>query len=146
MKRTPIAQLFANSQQLGGTTVTVCGWVRSIRDMKNFGFVILNDGSCFNDVQVVMNRETLANYDDIAAQNTGASLKVTGELKLTPDAKQPFEIAAQSIEVLGASSPDYPLQKKRATTEFLRTIQHIRPRTNLFRRVPHPFGCGNGHS
>ncbi|KFI69347.1 asparagine--tRNA ligase [Bifidobacterium magnum] len=135
MERTHIAQLFANSQELGGQTVTVAGWVRSIRNMKNFGFVILNDGSCFNDLQVVMNRETLANYDEIASQNTGASLKVTGTLKLTPEAKQPFEIAAESIEVLGKSTPDYPLQKKRATPEFLRTIQHIRPRTNLFRAV-----------
>ncbi|RSX55930.1 asparaginyl- tRNA synthetase [Bifidobacterium dolichotidis] len=135
MKRTTIAQLYADSQQLGGTTVTVAGWVRSIRNMKNFGFVILNDGSCFNNLQVVMQKDALDNYDEIAAQNTGASLKVTGTLKLTPDAKQPFEVAAESIEVLGTSTPDYPLQKKHATPEFLRTIQHIRPRTNLFRAV-----------
>ena len=129
--RTTIAQIFADAQQLGGQQLTVAGWVRSLRDMKTFGFVTLNDGSCFNNLQVVMNRETLANYDDIAAQNVGAALICRGELALTPDAPQPFELKATSIEVEGPSAPDYPLQKKRHTVEFLRTIQHLRPRTNL---------------
>ncbi len=135
MERTTIARLFADSQILGGTTVTVCGWVRSIRDMKNFGFVMLNDGSCFKDLQVVMSRETLANYDEIASQGVSAALIVTGELKLTPEAPQPFELQAAQIVVEGPSAEDYPLQKKRTSIEFLRTIQHLRPRSNLFRAV-----------
>ena len=135
MDRIKIAQLYADAQDLGGKTVTVAGWVKSVRDMKNFGFVTLNDGSCFKDLQVVMNREALENYDEIAHQNVSAALVCTGELKLTPDAPQPFELAATDIVVEGVSAPDYPLQKKRATVEFLRTQQHLRPRTNLFRAV-----------
>ena len=135
MNRTKIAQLYAQAEQLGGQSVTVAGWIKSVRDMKNFGFVTVNDGSCFRDLQIVMNRETLANYDDIAHQNVSAAIVATGELKLTPDAPQPFELTAATIEVVGASAPDYPLQKKRATVEFLRTQQHLRPRTNLFRAV-----------
>ncbi len=135
MNRTKIARLYADAEALGGQTVTVAGWVKSVRDMKNFGFVTLNDGSCFKDLQVVMNRETLANYDEIAHQNVSAALVCTGTLKLTPEAKQPFELTAETIEIEGPSAPDYPLQKKRATVEFLRTQQHLRPRTNLFRAV-----------
>ena len=135
MQRTKIRTLYTDAQSLGGATVTVAGWVRSIRDMKNFGFVTLNDGSCFKDLQVVMAREKLDNYDEIAAQGNGAALIVTGELKLTPDAPQPFEVQAATIVVEGASAEDYPLQKKRTSVEFLRTIQHLRPRTNLFRAV-----------
>ena len=135
MNRTKIAQLYADAESLGGQTVTVAGWVKSVRDMKNFGFVTLNDGSCFRDLQVVMNREALDNYDEIAHQNVSAALICTGTVKLTPDAPQPFELSATSIEVEGTSAPDYPLQKKRATVEFLRTQQHLRPRTNLFRAV-----------
>ena len=135
MNRTTIASIFANSQALGGQTLTVAGWARSIRDSKAVGFVALNDGSCFNNLQVVMDRETLPEYDAIAAQNVGAALVVTGTLVLTPEAQQPFELKATSIEVEGPSAPDYPLQKKRHTVEFLRTIQHLRPRTNLFSAV-----------
>ena len=135
MDRTRIAQLYADAEELGGTQVTVAGWVKSVRDMKNFGFVTLNDGSCFKDLQVVMSREALANYDEIAHQNVSAALICTGTLTLTPKAKQPFELTAETIEVEGASAPDYPLQKKRATVEYLRTQQHLRPRTNLFRAV-----------
>ena len=126
---------FVEVEALGGTTVTVCGWVRSIRDMKNFGFVTMNDGSCFKDLQVVMNREAVANYDEIAASGVGAALIVHGTLALTPERPQPFELQAATIEVEGPSGPDYPLQKKRTSVEFLRTIQHLRPRTNLFRAV-----------
>ena len=135
MNRTKIAQLYADADAFAGKTVTVAGWVKSVRDMKNFGFVTLNDGSCFKDLQVVMDRATLENYDEIAHQNVSAALVCEGVLKLTPDAPQPFELAAESIRVEGASAPDYPLQKKRATPEFLRTQQHLRPRTNLFRAV-----------
>ncbi len=132
MERTHIARIFADQESFGGKTVTVCGWARTIRDMKNFGFVELNDGSCFKNLQVVMEAEKLSNYKEIAAQNVGAALIVKGTVTLTPQAKQPLELKADVIEVEGASTPDYPLQKKRHSVEFLRTIQHLRPRTNLF--------------
>ena len=132
MERMRIAAIFADQESLGGKDVTVCGWARTIRDMKTFGFIELNDGSCFKNLQVVMSAEKLANYKDIAAQNVGAALIVKGTVVLTPDAKQPLEVKAHSIEVEGKSTPDYPLQKKRHSVEFLRTIQHLRPRTNLF--------------
>ena len=132
MSYTKIAAIYADSQALSGQSVTVGGWVRTIRDMKTFGFIELNDGSCFRNLQVVMDANSLENYKDIAAQNVGAALIVTGTVVLTPEAKQPLELKATSIAVEGASSPDYPLQKKRHSVEFLRTIQHLRPRTNLF--------------
>ena len=135
MDRIKIAQLYADADRFAGERITVAGWVKSVRDMKNFGFVTLNDGSCFKDLQIVMEREALANYDEIAHQNVSAALVATGVLRLTPDAPQPFELAATEIRVEGPSAPDYPLQKKRATVEFLRTQQHLRPRTNLFRAV-----------
>ncbi len=135
MDRTRIAQLYAHMDEFGDKTVTVAGWVRSIRDMKNFGFVVLNDGSCFKDLQVVMNREKLANYEEVAALTVGSALIITGELALTPDRPQPFELQAKTIVVEGAAQPDYPMQKKRQTREFLRTQQHLRSRTNLFRAV-----------
>ncbi|MBR5381155.1 MAG: asparagine--tRNA ligase, partial [Oscillospiraceae bacterium] len=127
-----IAGIFADAESFRDKEVTVCGWARTIRDMKNFGFIELNDGSCFKSVQVVFSRDTLPNYDEIASQNVGAALIVRGVLTLTPEAKQPFEIKAESVTVEGSSSPEYPLQKKRHTVEYLRTIQHLRPRTNLF--------------
>ena len=132
MERMKIAAIFADQDTLGGREVTVCGWAKTIRDMKTFGFIELNDGSCFKNLQVVMSAEELANYKEIAAQNVGAALIVRGTVVLTPDAKQPLEVKAHSIEVEGKSTPDYPLQKKRHSVEFLRTIQHLRPRTNLF--------------
>lgn len=135
MDRVRIKALYADQDRLGGGEVTVAGWVRSIRDMKNFGFVVLNDGSCFKDLQVVLTRDQLASYDEVVAQNVGAALVVRGTLALTPDRPQPFELQAREVSVEGASTPDYPLQKKRTTVEFLRTIQHLRPRTNLFRAV-----------
>lgn len=135
MERTTIASIFADQQMLGGTQLTVAGWARSIRDSKAVGFVQLNDGSCFNSLQVVMDRSSLPNYEEIASQNVGAAFAVTGMLVLTPEAQQPFELKASSIRVEGPSAPDYPLQKKRHTVEYLRTIQHLRPRTNLFGAV-----------
>ena len=131
MERTKIAQIFADQERFGGQEVTVCGWARTIRDMKTFGFIELNDGSCFKNLQVVMDANSLANYKEIAGQNVGAALSVTGTVVLTPEAKQPLEIKAAAIAVEGPSTPDYPLQKKRHTVEYLRTIQHLRPRTNL---------------
>ena len=132
MSYTKIATIFADSEQLSGKEVTVGGWARTIRDMKNFGFIELNDGSCFKNLQIVMESGSLENYKEIASQNVGAALIVTGTVVLTPEAKQPLELKATSIAVEGISTPDYPLQKKRHSIEFLRTIQHLRPRTNLF--------------
>ncbi len=131
MNRTTIAQLFADRETFAGKTVTVAGWARSIRDMKNLGFLSLNDGSCFQSLQVILDK-SLPNYAEVAGQNVGAAFIVTGTLVLTPEAKQPFELQADSVSVEGPSAPDYPLQKKRHSVEFLRTIQHLRPRTNLF--------------
>ena len=132
MERTKIAQLFADQEAFGGKEVTVMGWARTIRDMKTFGFIELNDGSCFKNLQIVMDAGKLENFKEIAGQNVGAALIVKGQVVLTPEAKQPLEVKADSIEVEGVSSPDYPLQKKRHSVEYLRTIQHLRPRTNLF--------------
>ncbi len=135
MKRTRIVEIWNSPEAFAGRQLTVCGWVRTVRDMKNFGFAELNDGSSFKGVQVVFERQTLPNYDEIAKLNVGAALVVEGELVLTPEAKQPFELKATSIAVEGLSAGDYPLQKKRHSVEFLRTIQHLRPRTNLFSAV-----------
>ena len=132
MKRQKISGIYADAASFDGQRMTVCGWVRTVRDMKNFGFIELNDGSCFKSLQVVFERGKLENYDEIAHQNVGAALIVRGVLTLTPEAKQPFELKADEITVEGVSTPDYPLQKKRHSVEFLRTIQHLRPRTNLF--------------
>ena len=110
MERVRIAALFADKEQYGGASVTVCGWAKTIRDMKTFGFIELNDGSCFRNLQVVMDANSLSNYKEIAAQNVGAALIVHGTVVLTPEAKQPLEVKATAIEVEGVSSPDYPLQ------------------------------------
>ena len=135
MQRTKIAQLYADAEKFSGAELTVCGWVRTVRDMKNFGFVELNDGSAFKGLQVVFEREKLGNYDEIAKLNVGAALIAHGQLVLTPGAKQPFELKASEIAVEGTSTPDYPLQKKRHSVEFLRSIAHLRARTNLFSAV-----------
>ena len=135
MQREKITAIFSKPETFTEKSIRVCGWVRTVRDMKNFGFIELNDGSCFRSLQVVFAREELENYDEIAHQNVGAALIVDGRLVLTPEAKQPFELRAESIAVEGLSTPDYPLQKKRHSVEFLRTIQHLRPRTNLFSAV-----------
>ena len=132
MERVKIASVFADSEQYSGKEVTVMGWAKTIRDMKTFGFIELNDGSCFRNLQVVMDANVLANYKEIASQNVGAALIAKGTVVLTPEAKQPLELKASSVEVEGVSTPDYPLQKKRHSVEYLRTIQHLRPRTNLF--------------
>ena len=132
MQRTEIRALYAGASQYAGQRVTVCGWVRTIRDSKTLGFIDLNDGSCFKGVQIVFEAEHVENYKEIAKQNVGAALRVTGIFVETPEAKQPFEIHAREIAVEGTSTPDYPLQKKRHSVEYLRTIAHLRPRTNLF--------------
>lgn len=134
-KRIAIKTLYEKSDEFGGKAVTVMGWARTVRDGKEFGFIDLNDGSSFKGVQIVFERANLENYDEIARQNVGASLTVKGTLVLTPEAKQPFEIKANKITVEGTSSPDYPLQKKRHSLEYLREIAYLRPRTNTFGAV-----------
>ncbi len=135
MIRTTVKEIFANKEAFANKEITVAGWARTIRSSNAFGFIELNDGSYFTNLQVVFEAEFLDNYNEIAKQNVGASLIVNGTLVLTPEAKQPFEIKAKKIEVEGASTPDYPLQKKRHTLEYLRTIAHLRPRSNLFSAV-----------
>lgn len=135
MERTTVAQIYKDKESFGGKKITVCGWARSIRASNAFGFIELNDGSYFSNIQVVFEADKLENYTEIAKQNIGAAFIVTGTLELTPEAKQPFEIKAESIAVEGASTPDFPIQKKRHTLEFLRTIPHLRPRTNLYSAV-----------
>ena len=132
MERIQLKTINENISAYDGKEVTVAGWARSIRDSKAFGFIELNDGGCFKNTQIVFERETLANYDEIAHQNVGSALIVTGIVVATPENKQPYEIKATSIQIEGESTPDYPLQKKRHTVEFLREIAYLRPRTNLF--------------
>ena len=134
MELVSVRELFKNTDSYAGKTVTVGGWVRSIRASKQFGFIVLNDGTFFTPVQVVYH-DNMANFQEISKTNVGAALVVTGELVLTPDAKQPFEIQAAEVVVEGASTSDYPLQKKGHSVEFLRSITHLRPRTNLFQAV-----------
>jgi len=135
VNRTEIKQIHADPSSFGGKTVTVGGWVRSLRSSAAVGFIEVNDGSCFACMQVVFEADKVANYKEIVAQNTGAALWVTGEIVLTPEAKQPFEMKAATIQVEGESTPEYPLQKKRHSFEYLRTIAHLRPRTNTFNAV-----------
>ena len=135
MKIVKISELFADSAKFAGEKLTVRGWVRTIRDMKAFGFVSLSDGSCFKELQIVLEEDKISNFKEIVKQNVGAALIVTGIFVLTQGAQQPFELSAREVFVEGESTPEYPLQKKRHTTEFLRTIAHLRPRTNLFSAV-----------
>ena len=132
MERLTLKKLGACPEAFNGKEVTVAGWARTIRDSKAFGFIELNDGSCFKSTQIVFERANLENYDDIARSNVGASFIVKGIVVLTPENKQPYEIKATEIKIEGASTPDYPLQKKRHSIEFLREIAYLRPRTNLF--------------
>ena len=135
MKRELNKQLYADPSAYAGKEVTLGGWARSIRDSKAFGFIDLNDGSCHKSVQVVFERSNISNYDEIAKLNVGSAVVVRGTVVLTPEMKQPFEIKAIEVTVEGASTPDYPLQKKRHTLEYLREQAYLRPRTNLFSAV-----------
>ena len=126
-----VKELFKETEKYIDRKVAVGGWVRSIRDSKSFGFMVLHDGTYFNTLQVVFHNE-MANFDDVAHLNVGTAVIVTGTLVATPQAKQPFEIQADSVEIEGTSTPDYPMQKKRHGMEFLRTVPHLRPRTNTF--------------
>lgn len=134
MELTNIREIFRNKDKFADKEVTIGGWVRSNRNSKNFGFIVVNDGTFFEPIQVVYGNG-LDNYDEAGKINVGAAIIVRGTLVLTPDAKQPFEIQAAEVTVEGASTPDYPLQKKRHTFEYLRTISHLRPRTNTFEAV-----------
>lgn len=135
MKLVTVRELYKNPEKYTGTIVKVGGWLRSNRDSKTFGFMVLNDGSYFETLQVVYSQDKLSNYAELAKLNVGSAVIVEGELVATPKAPQPFEIQADSVAVEGASSPDYPLQKKRHTMEYLRTITHLRARTNTYQAV-----------
>lgn len=126
--------LESNKEEYLGKTVTAAGWVRSIRSSKNFGFIVINDGTFFEPLQVVYH-DGLNNFSEVEKLNVGAAVIVTGTLVATPQAKQPFEIQAEEVWIEGESAPDYPLQKKRHSFEYLRTISHLRPRTNTFEAV-----------
>jgi len=134
-QRTHIASLYGDPAAFDGAELTVAGWVRSIRASAAFGFIELNDGSCHSNLQIVLEEAALPDYKDIVKQNVGAALIITGKFIRTADAKQPFELHALYVKVEGASTPDYPLQKKKHSFEFLRTIAHLRPRSNTFAAV-----------
>lgn len=135
MKRTELKSVFSDISKFDDKEVVVAGWIRTLRDSKKFGFIELNDGSYFKNAQVVFEDGIIENYKDIAKLNVGAAIVVTGKVLATPEMKQPFEIKAEKIEIEGTSTPDYPLQKKRHSYEFLREIAHLRPRTNTFSAV-----------
>ncbi len=134
MELVQIKEIFREKSQYMNQKVTIGGWVRSIRNSKTFGFMVVNDGTFFESIQVVF-EDKLDNFERISKLNVGSAVVVTGILVPTPQAKQPFEIQAEDVQVEGESTPDYPLQKKRHTFEYLRTISHLRPRTNTFQAV-----------
>lgn len=134
MELTTIRELYKNREAYLDREITVGGWVRSVRDSKSFGFLVLHDGTFFDTLQIVYH-DTMDNFTQISKLNVGAAVIVKGTLVATPQAKQPFEIQAEEVTLEGASAPDYPLQKKRHTLEYLRTMTHLRPRTNTFQAV-----------
>jgi len=134
MELLSVREIFRNKEEYLGKEIEIGGWVRSIRDSKTFGFIVLNDGTFFEPIQVVYN-DTMDNFAQVSKLNVGAALIVKGTLVATPQAKQPFEIQATEVMIEGESTPDYPLQKKRHTLEYLRTITHLRARTNTFQAV-----------
>ncbi len=135
MKRTEIKKLFTEVSNYIGAPITVCGWIKTARDAKSIGFIELNDGSNFASLQVVYELSKVENYKEISKLNVGSAIIVQGNIVLTPNAKQPFELHATSIEIEGLSTPEYPLQKKKHTLEYLRSIAHLRARTNTFNAV-----------
>ena len=141
MKRTTISEIYKSPELFADKEITVAGWAKTIRSSNAFGFIELGDGSFFSPLQIVFEADKLDNYKDIAKQNVGAALIARGTLVLTPEAKQPFELKAAEIEVEGTSTPDFPLQKKRHSLEFLRTIAHLRPRANTFNAVFRVRSC-----
>ena len=135
MQRTQIKEIFRNAKEYIGNEISVCGWIRQIRDSKKLGFIELNDGSFFKCIQVIFEEDKISNFKDVAKLSISSSILVKGDLVETPEGKQPFEIHAKEIEILGASDLDYPIQNKRHTFEYLRTVAHLRPRTNTFMAV-----------
>ena len=129
-----VRELYKNREAYLDKEVSIGGWVRSVRASKAFGFIVVSDGTYFETLQIVYH-DNMANFAEISKLNVGAAIIVKGTLVATPDAKQPFEIQAVEVAVEGPSAPDYPLQKKRHTLEYLRTITHLRPRTNTFQAV-----------
>jgi len=134
MRNTLLRELFTNPANYLDQAISVNGWVRTVRASNNFGFIELNDGSHFKNLQIVF-AEDVPNFKEIAKLSVGSALTITGTLVESPGAKQPFELKAQEIKIEGLSSPDYPLQKKRHSFEYLRTLAHLRPRTNTFAAV-----------
>ena len=134
MELITVREIYRDTDKYIGKKISVGGWVRNNRDSKAFGFIVLNDGTFFEPIQVVYH-DTMDNFAEICKLNVGSAVIVNGTLVATPNAKQPFEIQAESVDVEGFSTPDYPLQKKRHTLEYLRTISHLRPRTNTFQAV-----------
>lgn len=135
MERTKNRDIFKETEKYLGKEITVAGWIRQIRDSKKLGFIELNDGSFFKSIQVIFEDDKIDNFEEVAKLNISASILVKGTLVETPNSKQPFEIHAKSIEILGTSDPDYPIQAKKHTFEYLRTVAHLRPRTNTFMAV-----------
>ncbi len=135
MKRVEISKLYEKTKDFLQKEITVCGWVKTIRDSKSLGFMQLNDGSFFKDIQIVFIKDKINNFNEVSKLNVGSAVRAKGILVLTPEAKQPFEIQATEILIEGKSTSDYPLQKKKHTLEYLRTIAHLRPRTNTFSAV-----------
>lgn len=135
MKLVTVKEIYKDREKYIGTEISVGGWLRSNRDSKTFGFMVLNDGSYFETLQVVYSEDKLSNFAELTKLNVGSAVIVKGDLVATPEAKQPFEIQAKEVIIEGASSSDYPLQKKRHTMEYLRTISHLRPRTNTYQAV-----------
>lgn len=135
MERVAVKTLFAQAEHFADQEVKLSGWARTLRHSGAIAFIELNDGSCFNNLQVVVSEENVNNFQEIVKINVGASLNIVGKVVLTPNAKQPLEISALSVTLEGGSTPEYPLQKKRHTLEYLRTIAHLRPRTNTLSAV-----------
>ena len=130
--KTSVQKLYDNPLDYEGKGITIEGWVRTIRSSKDFGFIELNDGTCFKNIQIVFENGIINNFSDVEKLPIASSISVQGKLILTPGSKQPFEVKAGNIDICGVSSPDYPLQKKRHSFEYLRTVAHLRPRSNTF--------------
>lgn len=131
-ERVKISKIYLDYEKMSDSEIVVCGWIRNLRASKNIAFIELNDGTFFKPIQVVVDSANVNNYNEIESLNVGASVIVKGILKLTPEAKQPFELQAKEVEISGVSTPEYPLQSKRHSMEFLREVAHLRPRTNTF--------------
>ena len=135
MEKIEICDIFKNQEKYLGKEVNIQGWIRQIRDSKKFAFIELNDGTFFKSIQVVVDDEKVSNFKEVVKLNISSSIKIVGRLVETPNGKQPFEVQAEEVEILGASSEDYPIQPKRHTFEYLRTVAHLRPRTNTFSAI-----------